>query len=47
MRLRVGVLSVRFGFLTLKMGVLRLEFSKYKIFSRTRKAVAYKFLWEK
>ena len=27
----VGVLSIRFGFLSLEMGVLRLEFDKYAI----------------
>ena len=32
MRLGVRVLSVRFSFLGLKMGALRLEFGKYKIF---------------
>ena len=46
LRLGVGVLSVRVGFLSLKMKVLRLESDKYKIFFviRASKAAAYKFL---
>ena len=32
LRLGVGALSLRFGFLSLKMSVLRLEFDKYKSF---------------
>ena len=45
MRLGAGVISVGFGFLSLEMCVLRLEYGKYKIlFVRTRETAAYKFL---